>query len=225
MLDNIRNNIDFYIRSKIRISRKNFVEKDVENLKRFEQENLYTFDVMNKFFTINKKEGLKALDIGCKNWFYAKGEYNFYTQCSKDFVLDGVELDAYRLYSNFYSRYEVAKFYTKGLNNVNYIAGNLLDITGGYDYITWFLPFVHKTPLKLWGLPERYFCPEKLLIHAYNLLNDGGQMLVVNQGEKERDIQKELFDKLNIPYQELGEIKSESFSYKNKRYGFLCKKM
>ena len=225
MFENIRNNIDFFIRSNIRISRKNFVEKDVENLERLKQENLYTFDVMNKFFTLNKKQRFKALDIGCKNWFYAKGEYDFYSQFSSDFVLDGVELDAFRLYSNFYSRYEVAKFYTKGLENVNYIVGDVLDITGEYDYITWFLPFVHKTPLKLWGLPERYFCPEKLLNHAYSLLNQGGQMLIINQGEKERDIQKCLLDKINISYQELGEVKSEFFTYKNKRYGFFCKKM
>lgn len=225
MIENIRNNIDFFIRSNIRISRKNFVEKNVENLERLKQENLYTFDVLNKFFTINEKTDIKALDIGCKNWFYAKGEYDFYKQFSTNLVLDGVELDAFRLYSNFYSRYEVAKFYTKDLENVKYIVGDLLDVTGDYDYITWFLPFVHKTPLKLWGLPERYFCPEKLLTHAYNLLNQGGQMLIVNQGEKERDIQKELFEKLEMPYIELGEIESEFFAYKNKRYGFYCKKM
>ena len=225
MIEKLRNNIDFFIRSNIRISRKNFVEKNVENLERLKQENLYTFDVLNKFFTVSEKTDIKALDIGCKNWFYAKGEYDFYKQFSTNLVLDGVEIDAFRLYSNFYSRYEVAKFYTKGLENVNYIAGDLLDLVGSYDYITWFLPFVHKTPLKLWGLPERYFCPEKLLTHAYNLLNQGGQMLIVNQGEKERDIQKELLDSLNIPYNELGEIESEFFAYKNKRYGFYCKKM
>lgn len=224
MFDNIRNNIDFFIRSNLKISRRNFVETNLENLERLEQENNYTFDILNKHFNKNVKNKIKTLDIGCKNWFYAKGQYKFFSQITNDFTMDGVELDAYRLYSNFYSRYEVAKFYTKDLKNVNYIAGNLLDLTDKYDYITWFLPFVHKTPLKLWGLPERYFCPEKLLYHAYNLLNTNGEMLIINQGEKERDIQKELLDKLKIPYTELGEVTSEFFTYKNKRYGFLCKK-
>ena len=65
-----------------------------------------------------------------------------------------------------------------------------MDLKDKYDYIIWFLPFVLYEPHKYWGLPKKYFYPEKLLDHAYNLLNQNGEMLIVNQGEKEFEVQK-----------------------------------
>lgn len=224
MFEDLRNTIDFFIRNKTKFSRKNFVETNIDLLERNKKENSYTKDILFKYIDKTSRTSLRALDIGCKNWFYAKGEYEFFKSISDNVILDGVELDAYRLYSNFYSRYEVAKFYTKDLQGVNYIAGNLLDLEEKYDYITWFLPFVLIKPLMYWGLPKKYFCPEKLLEKAYSLLNDGGEMLIINQGEEEACAQKKLFDKLGVLYEELGEVKSEFFEYKNQRYGFLVKK-
>ena len=224
MFEDLRNTIDFFIRNKTKFSRKNFKETDLKLLERNKKENAYTTDVLSKYLNKTQKNKIRALDIGCKNWFYAKGEYEFLKTISDDVVLDGVELDPYRLYSNFYSRYEVAKFYTKDLQGVNYIAGDLLDIEMKYDYIIWFLPFVIIRPLIYWGLPKKYFCPEKLLKHAYSLLNENGEMLIINQGEEEAFAQEKLFDKLGILYEELGEVKSEFFEYKNQRYGFLVKK-
>ena len=49
-------------------------------------------------------------------------------------------------------------------------------------------------------------------------------MLIVNQGEKEVLIQKELLEKLELEYDYLGEIKSDFFEYANKRFGFLISK-
>ncbi|MBQ4647233.1 MAG: hypothetical protein IJB79_07785 [Candidatus Gastranaerophilales bacterium] len=138
--------------------------------------------------------------------------------------MDGVEIDAYRLYSNFYSRFEVAKYYIKDLKNAKYIVSNLLDINKKYDYIIWLLPFVSYEPLKYWGLPKRFFCPEKMLNHAFSLLNDGGQMLIINQGKKEALIQKELLEKLNLNYTFLGKIENKFYQFKNDRFGYLISK-
>ena len=224
MFDDLRNNFDFFIRNNTKFSRKNFVEKNPELIERNKLENLYTQAVLERYFSKSRKQKLKVLDIGCKNWFYAKGEYEFFNSFSKDFCLDGVEIDAYRLYSNFYSRYEVAKYYIKGLKNTNYIADNLLNLKNKYDYIIWFLPFVVIEPHIYWGLPKKYFNPKKLLKHAYSLLNEGGEMLIINQGEKEAEAQEKLLKVLNIKYVSLGEIKNDFFEYKNKRFGFLVKK-
>ena len=224
MLTNLKNSIDFYLRNKIRISRKNFVEKNPALIQRNKLENLYTEDILEQYFQKIEKEEVKILDIGSKNWFYALGEHNFFSKLYEKFSIDGVELDAFRLYSNFYNRFEVAKYYTKNLKNTNYIARNLLDIKENYDYIIWFLPFVLPNPHRLWGLPIKYFYPEKLLTHAYNLLEPNGQMLIVNQGEKEAEVQEELLQKLGANYKKLGEIQSMHFEYKNKRFGFLIKK-
>ena len=224
MFDNLRNNIDFFIRNITKFSRKNFVEYSEELLERNNLENLYTRDILEQCFTKENLEQIRCLDIGCKNWFYARGEYSFFADFCDDIHLDGVEIDAYRLYSNFYSRLEVAKFYTKDLSNTNYIAGNVLDLNSKYDYIVWFLPFVFEEPLIYWGLPLRYFCPKKLLAHAYSLLNDNGQMLIVNQGEEEMEEQKKMLDELDIPFVYKGEIHSDYFQYKNKRYAFVVRK-
>ena len=223
-IEEIKNEIDFFIRNLTKFSRKNYIEKNQEIIKINIFQNNYIREILEQyFFKIQNKE-LHILDIGCKNWFYAKAQYDFFKGFSSNFVLDGVELDAHRLYSNFYSRYEVAKYYIKDLKNTNYIIGNLLDINKKYDYITWFLPFVSYKPHKFWGLPKKYFNPEKLLSHAISLLNDGGQMIIVNQGEKERDIQKELLLEQDIYFEFLGEIKNKYYNFENKRFGFLIKK-
>ena len=224
MFEDLKNSFDFFVRSKTRFSRKNFVEKNPELIERNRLENLYTEELLNRFFSNLDKNGVSLLDIGCKNWFYAKGEFNFLKKRYAKFTMDGVELDAYRLYSNFYSRYEVAKFYTKDLLNTKYIAGDLLDLDDKYDYIVWFLPFVFAEPLVYWGLPLRHFCPKKLLVHAYSLLNVGGQMLIVNQCEDEMEEQKKLLNELNIPFEYKGEVQSKYFEYRNKRYAFVVRK-
>jgi len=224
LLEDLRNNVDFFIRTKTKFSRKDFVEKNEKLIERNRMENLYTKSILESGFEKRVFSSIKVLDIGCKNWFYAKGEYEFFESFCDEIFLDGVEIDAYRLYSNFYSRYEVAKYYTKGLKNTNYIVGNLLDLEDEYDYIIWFLPFVLVEPHQYWGLPKKYFYPEKLLEHAFNLLSENGQMLIVNQGEDESRTQKEMLAKLGIKYKDLGEVKNEFFEYKHKRFAVLIQK-
>lgn len=221
MFEFLKNEIDFFIRNKTKFSRGNFVEKSSRIIEFVKKENSYIYAVLDKFFKKQNLNKTKILDIGSKNWSYADAQYRFFSSFCDEFYLDGVEVDAYRLYSNFYSRYDAAKFYIKNLKNVNYICGNVLDINKKYNYITWFLPFISEYPLKKWGLPKRFYQPEKLLLHAYDLLDDDGQMLVVNQGEKEALIQKELLEKLKIPYDFLGEIINDKSLYPQQRYGYL----
>lgn len=217
----LRNKIDFYLRNKIHLSRKNYsepneskddlcfnekeilLEKDLLKKYNFEPyrnnsteinycQNLYTLNFLDKYLPIEKQEKLSVLDIGSKNWFYVAGEYYFFKKYCLNLNLDGVELDAYRLYSNFYNRYEVAKYYIKNLDGTNYIPDDVMNITNSYDYIIWILPFVTLYPLKCWGLPKKYFNPHKLFEHAYSLLKPNGKMLIVNQGEQEYDIQQKI---------------------------------
>ena len=216
MFDDLRNRFDFFIRSKTKFSRKNY-KGEIEN-----PECDYVYDILSQFMKPKERDSLRVLDIGSKNWAYVRGEYRFFRQFSPNLELDGVEIDAYRLYSNFYSRYEAAKFYIKGLEGVNYYPEDLLNIGGKYDYIVWLLPFVTPYPLKRWGLPERYFMPEKLLKHAYGLLER--EMFIVNQGEEESEIQRALLEKLKIPYEFLGTISSKALEFKNLRYGYIIKK-
>lgn len=250
---NLKNTIDFFLRQKFVFSRKNYFEKneDKEGLlatpKALERENflvetynleflnsnstrqnytenLYLIDLLDTYLKPNHVNDLRILDIGCKNWFYAKSEHAFFKKYCGNLTLDGIELDANRLYSNFYSRKEVAKFYIKGLENTNYIEGNFLNHNEKYDYIVWILPFVVEEPLLKWGLPLKHFQPEKMLEHAYESLKDGGQIFIINQGEAEYDVQKELCEKLSIKFNPLVEIQSDFLEYQIPRFGILIKK-
>ncbi len=216
MFDDLKNRFDFFVRSHTRFSRKNY-RGNLEN-----DESRYVYDILNQFMHPKEQDFLRVLDIGSKNWAYVRGEYKFFERFCTNLRLDGVEIDAYRLYSNFYSRYEAAKFYIGGLQGVNYYPDDLLNINGKYDYIIWLLPFLTPYPLKKWGLPMRYFMPEKLLRHAYEILEK--EMLIINQGDEEAEIQKALLDKLGIPYESLGVVSSKALEFKNLRYGFIVKR-
>lgn len=255
-LENLRNNIDFFLRQRLAFSRKNYSEEnenkeglfkgevaerenfllekyDLENLKLNSTiqnycENLYLIDILDEYLTPNLSapqplSSSAVLDIGCKNWSYAKAEYAFFKKYCQNLQLDGIELDANRLYSNFYSRKEVAKFYIKGIN-ANYVEGDFLKHSENYDFIIWILPFVVENPLVKWGLPLRYFQPEQMLKKAYELLKDGGYMLILNQGQAEHEAQIKLCEKLKIKYTTFGEVKSGFMNYNIERHLILIKK-
>ena len=180
--------------------------------------NLHYLAVFDKYISPPQKENVSVLDIGSKNWNYAGSEYAFFKKYAKSLTLTGIELDGYRLCTNLYNRYEIAKFYTKCLPNTNYIIGDFMEHNEKYDYIIWILPFITEYPHLKWGLPLKYFQPEKMLEHAHNLLNKNGEMLIINQGETEYKIQTELNKKLNLNYEPTGEIKSICSPFKNKRF-------
>lgn len=246
-----RNKFDFFLRNLITISRKNYVETGVNIEKVFncdEQKNLYSLlkekydlsllykyndinfltnlyflDIFDKYIS-SEKIYISVLDIGSKNWNYAGSEYIFFKKNTDELCLNGIELDAYRLYTNLYNRYEISKFYTKDFKNTNYIAGDFMNHNKQYDYIIWILPFITEYPHMRWGLPLKYFKPEKMLEHAFELLNNSGKLLIMNQGENEYNIQKELYKGLKINYQDIGEVTSVFSPFKNKRYCTVVKK-
>ena len=251
MIHDLKNEIDFFLRQRIHFSRKNYIEENEEKdnslfteyeleeenilLKKYNFQdyknlstkvnycqNLYLLNIFDKYLKARKKDCISVLDIGSKNWFYVRSEYSYFKKYCKDLILDGVEIDAYRLYSNFYNRYEVAKYYTKNLAGVTYIPNNVMNINTHYDYIIWILPFVLPEPHRYWGLPIRYFVPEILFEHAYSLLNKGGKMLIINQGEKEFEAQKLLIkDRKYFSYK----IDSLFYKYKNDRYLSILEKI
>lgn len=251
--ENIKNSVDFFLRQHLTFSRKNYFEqnedkegllakpkaldKEQELINKYDLEyiknnstkqnyleNLYTIDILDKYLKIDFTKDLKVLDIGCKNWFYAKGEYFFFKKYCDNLKMDGIELDSNRLYTNFYSRKQVALFHIKDLKNTNYIEGSLLNHAGKYNYIIWILPFVIKDPLIKWGLPIKYFQPAELLKKAYDLLENGGSMLIINQGKYEYEIQQKLCYESGIKYTPIGEVKSEFLTYNIQRYSILVKK-
>ena len=245
-LADIRNRFDFFMRKRMNLSRSNYSEKPqnykdalfgAEQIRLYEllkqeydtslienstqrnfSENIYFLNVFNKFLSKKSAESISVLDIGSKNWSYVKSEHAFFSSFAKELHLNGIELDAYRLCTNLYTRYEIAKFYTKGLLSTEYIVGDFMEHNDKYDYIIWILPFIKKYPLIKWGLPLKYFKPKEMLLHAYNCLKDGGELLIINQGEEEYTIQQKLNRELGLDDVLYGEIPDVFNLFLNKRY-------
>ena len=200
-------------------------------------------DSLNSYIN---KDNIKILDIGSKNWFYASGEwcffkYNFLRHCeqseaiqilnsdgwiassqaprndSREVHLDGIEIDAFRVYLDLHTRWDYAQYYIKNLQNTRYIPKDFLEHNEKYDYIIWFFPFVTEFPLQEWGLPLSKFKPAEMLGHAYESLNYGGKILIVNQDEKEYAIQENLLKNLNLHYEKKGDFKNSFLEYEHKR--------
>ena len=137
-MSDLKNIFDFFIREHTKFSRKNYspkpqnvsdlefnpkydttiLQKDITRLNCIE--NLYILDILDKYLKIPAKHNLKVLDIGSKNWNYSKAEYIFFNYHCNHLELTGIELDANRLYYNFYSNKEIAKYNIKYLPFAKY---------------------------------------------------------------------------------------------------------
>lgn len=244
---NIKNSIDFFLRNKFPFSRKYYNEKNEDKNSIFISEevktradyliekyglnqlynnttvsnfleNLDLISVLDKYCEARTNEEISVLDIGCKNWSYAQAEMKYFAEYSNKLTLKGIEIDPNRLYTNLFSRYEVSKFYTRGLENTEYIKGDFLKLNEKFNYIIWILPFVLESPQIDWGLPSRFFKPMKMLKHAYNSLKPNGKLFIINQGEAEYCAQKVLYEHLGLTFEDKGEIFTEISPYKHKRY-------
>jgi len=183
-------------------------------------ENLAVIELLENSLSIHESENsIKVLDVGSKNWFYASGEWHYfkYAGNNKEIFLDGIEIDAFRVYSDFHTRYDYAQSYIKNLENTRYIAKDFLKHDEKYDYIIWFFPFVTEFPLMEWGLPLSKFKPDEMLKHAYNSLNPNGKILIVNQDENEYALQENLIKSLNLHYEKKGNFENSFIEYERKR--------
>lgn len=247
MIKNLYNEIDFFFRRNIKLKR-NYTGKNEPKDKLFETsskekfylkkynlhylkenstcrnylENLATIEILENSCddAVQDFRTVKILDIGSKNWFYAAGEWSFfkYHNGEKEIFLDGIEIDAFRLYSDFHTRYDYAQYYIKNLENTRYIAEDFLKHNENYDFIVWFFPFVTEFPLQEWGLPLSRFKPLEMLQHAYDSLNSGGKIFIINQDENEYTIQENLIKKLNLSYEKKGALKNSFLEYEHGRY-------
>ena len=123
----------------------------------------------------------ELIDVGSLNFYYASALNTFFHPKQ----LQGIELEGYRVYTNFYSRFDYAQCYIRPFSNTTYTVMDFCDFHGTADGITCFYPFVKPEPLIAWRLPLKVFQPQRLVEHCVRILKTGGFLLMINHGEEE----------------------------------------
>lgn len=183
---------------------------------RFEaRENLYLLDVLDRFVAIGPDKTRRGLDVGSKNGSSLPALAAF-SRCPWDLV----EIDAHRRYWDFTTRRAHGEWMARRFAGSRFVAGSVVDLFGKYDLVTWVLPFVRPGPLESWGLPRRLFAPEELLRHVIGRVAPGGTLLVINQGDVERETQAHLFAKIGVSAEDLGRVESALSPFIRPRFAF-----
>jgi hypothetical protein len=179
------------------------------------QENLYVLDLLERHLPSAPGPGL---EVGAKN-----GAILPALRAAVPAPWDLVELDAHRRYADFSTRRAHGERLARAHAGCRYIAGSVADLQGQYGVVVWFLPFLFEEPLRAWGLPRRFFAPEALFDHVLARVAPGGALLIVNQGERERDRQREMFSQRGLAPDDLGQLQSPLSPFRRRRFGWRWK--
>jgi hypothetical protein len=168
-------------------------------------ENIFYIHMLEEAFVNLKKEmpdHIVCADIGTSHWFYVQALWSFYTWFQskepRDVLLEGYEVDAFRIYSDFHSRFDHAITHISEIPGIQFIPEDFRPIASHFDVITLFFPFVFEKDTLEWGLPSRLHQPNQLLQNAWNSIKPGGVLMIVNQGIDEHAAQIMICEKLGI---------------------------
>ena len=173
-------------------------------------------------FAFDGQTAIKTMDVGPGAWTYAPALHSFLArwgcQTPRPVDLQGVEIDAFRVFNDLHSRFDHAKHNVAGLEGVQFSAGAFAPKPEHYDLVTLFYPFVLLPDHLEWGLPRKLFQPRDLLEKSWRSLKPGGVLFVANQGPEEFEEQKALFATVGIPDGPSFHFESELHDYEIPRY-------
>ena len=179
------------------------------------RESLYVLDVLARLLPKSLPAG-RGLDVGAKNGAMLPG---LVTATGRG--CDAVELDAHRRYLWGSTRRVYGEAMARAFPDCRFISGDVRALEGPWAIVTWWLPFLSPAPLEAWGLPERFLAPLELLRHVTDRVVPGGVLFVVNQGEGEAELQRQLFLQLGLRATPLGRIESSLSPFIRPRFGWL----
>lgn len=175
-------------------------------------ESLYVLDLLDRWMP--PLQAGRCLDVGSKYGAYLPGLATWRPGW------DAIEADAHRRYWNLRTRRAVGEAIAGALPDCRFLAGDVNDLSGPYVGITWLLPFVFPEPQEAWGLPMSYFRPLPTLQHVLGMLQPGGCLLVLNQGEEEAEEQGRLFEAAGAIAERMGPFSSPFSPFRKTRFGW-----
>ncbi|MBY0369594.1 hypothetical protein K2X33_02840 [bacterium] len=177
----IRNELDFNLRRLLPYGRAVRQAKPVdERLGEEIGQFLGGFDWGQGLATLDKREVLRVLDVGARNFATARPLHTLFHGQGYEAHVQGIEIDAYRRLADFRTRADYGHFHASKVPGARFHAMDFLNWKASAHVIFLLNPFVTLTPLLLWGLPRRHFRPDQTFNHAANLLKPGSGILVVS---------------------------------------------
>lgn len=171
---------------------------------------------------VSLPETVRVADIGPSHWFYVQALAAllrwWQTPRPRPIDLQGYEIDAYRVYADLHSRYDHALGHMRGLAGVTYIPRGFSAQPFTFHLIFMLFPFVFPEDHLKWGLPGNFFQPRGLLQAAWQSLQPGGALIIVNQGEAEHRAQRALLEAEGIPIRAAFRHDALLFRYSLDRY-------
>ena len=129
--------------------------------------------------------GLNVLEAGAHDFSRAPAISAFFeTQKTKNKLI-GLELDAYKILSDFHSRFDRAQYYAAQVKNSQFLVQNFFTWKEPVDVLFAFYPFVSPHPAISWGLPMELGSAGAWVEALIRSVKPDGFALVVHQGEWE----------------------------------------
>lgn len=228
-LRSVRNQVDFFIRSRMRFERSLPPDFEISNSELKFQEEIREFlsllDVKAQLNT-NRKSWV-ICDVGTKNFSIAPVLDELFLKHNKTATIHGIEVDAYRRLSNLYTRADYARHFAKKARDAHFHPINFLDFKESLDIAFLLNPFVSKEPLLAWGLPVGLFKPGEIFQHAYQLLKPKNGFLVLGcPSPEELEIASEFAKKAGFQLGDIAVWQPSSKTVQQKaRFGRLCYSM
>ncbi|MEB3236113.1 MAG: hypothetical protein VKO64_00615 [Candidatus Sericytochromatia bacterium] len=126
---------------------------------------------------------LRVADIGAKTWHYIRGVHALLSRGPagpRRVALTGLEIDAFRVYRDFHSRWDWAHWHAAPCPGSRYLALDALAFREPQDLVLLFLPILFLEEHLDWGLSLGQYRPEALFRHARILAGARGHVVMLN---------------------------------------------
>lgn len=190
-LRHLQNSLNFVLRNQVRFRRQPRLEDlrttTILKLQEELEEFLGLFDWTFLAGATQRRGIFTAADVGALDFSFAPVfEKHFQSLGLAAVAIHGIEIDAYRRYSNFYSRADYGRAFASQIRRGSFHALDFLKFQQPLDFIFLLHPFVTPEPSLRWGLPLSVYKPQAIFDHCRDLLKGRrGTLLLSNPSEGE----------------------------------------